>query len=386
MKKIITLTSLLSVAFSNMFSQTLPTPPDHIIIVVEENYGYNDIVGSSNAPYLNSLIGQPNVALFNNSFGLTHPSQPNYLMLYCGTNNGVTNDNATSGTPWSICNLGSSIINAGKTWGAFSEDLPSVGFTGTTSGNYASKHAPWVNWQGTGTNQVPAATNMPYSDFPASTNYDSLPTVSFVIPNLADDMHNPPLLSFLAIPNGDTWLNTRLSSLVSWVKTHNSLLIITFDECDLSLTNQVFTMFIGQNVQSGTYSNYMTHYNILRTVEDFYTLPLCGNSDTATAITNCWIPASTVGVKENKFDNQLNIYPLPAIAKLTIEIKMDKKDNATLYLTDLAGRLLKEEELELYYGNNKFCINTENISEGIYFMKLEGENFSVCRKVIINNN
>ena len=67
--------------------------PDHIVIVIEENHGYNDIIGSSQAPYINSLVDDTLSALFTDSHGVTHPSQPNYLWLFSGDNQGITDDN-----------------------------------------------------------------------------------------------------------------------------------------------------------------------------------------------------------------------------------------------------------------------------------------------------
>src|SRR5579872_6787143 len=133
-------------------AQTVPTP-DHVVILMMENYGYPDIIGNSNAPYINSLATDPNAALFTQSYALSHPSQPNYVMLYSGNNQGITNDNTPSGTPFTTCNLGASLIANGKTFTAFSEGLPSVGSLASTSGSNARKHCPWTNWQGTGTNQ-----------------------------------------------------------------------------------------------------------------------------------------------------------------------------------------------------------------------------------------
>src|SRR5437763_1716417 len=115
---------------------TLPIP-DHIVICIMENHGYSQIIGSSAAPFINSLVSGN--ASFGASYALTHPSQPNYLMLFSGSNQGVTNDNLPAGTPWSTANLGGALINAGKTFAAYSQGLPSVGSTVTTSGQYARK-------------------------------------------------------------------------------------------------------------------------------------------------------------------------------------------------------------------------------------------------------
>ena len=57
-------------------------PPDHVVIVIEENHSFASIIGSSSAPYINSLAQQG--ALFTQSFGVEHPSQPNYLDLFSG--------------------------------------------------------------------------------------------------------------------------------------------------------------------------------------------------------------------------------------------------------------------------------------------------------------
>ena len=52
--------------FQNIIKADIPVP-DHIVIVIMENHGYNQIIGSSNAPYINSLASDPNGALFTNS-------------------------------------------------------------------------------------------------------------------------------------------------------------------------------------------------------------------------------------------------------------------------------------------------------------------------------
>ena len=55
-----------------------------------ENTGYSALVGNSSAPYINSLMSQG--ASFTNSHGVTHPSQPNYVALFSGALQGVSDD------------------------------------------------------------------------------------------------------------------------------------------------------------------------------------------------------------------------------------------------------------------------------------------------------
>ena len=53
---------------------------------MEENHGYSEIIGSKYVPYINSLASAG--ALFTKSYAITHPSQPNYLELFSGSNQG----------------------------------------------------------------------------------------------------------------------------------------------------------------------------------------------------------------------------------------------------------------------------------------------------------
>jgi hypothetical protein len=245
--------------------------PDHVVIVVFENTAQTSIIGNSQAPYFNQLATTG--ANFTNSFAIEHPSEPNYLDLFSGSNQGVTDDSCphTFSTP----NEGAQLIAAGLTFTGYSEDLPSAGSTVCTSGLYARKHNPWVNFS-----NVPATANQPFSAFP--TDFTQLPTVSWVVPNLCDDIHD------CSIATGDAWLKAHLDSYVQWAKTRNSVLITTFDEDDSSHSNHIATIFNGQPVKTGTYAEHIDHYNVLRTVEDMYGLPYAGNATTATPITDAW--------------------------------------------------------------------------------------------------
>jgi hypothetical protein len=245
--------------------------PAHVVVVVMENHSYNEIIGSSSAPYVNSLANGG--AKFTQSFAVRHPSEPNYLALFSGSTQGLTNDSCPH--TYSTGNLGQQLIGAGRTFIGYSESMPSDGYTGCTSGQYARKHNPWVNFT-----NVPSSSNLRFTRFP--TNYSTLPTVSFVVPNLCNDMHD------CSISTGDTWLRNHLDGYAQWAKTNNSLLIVTFDEDDSSQSNQIATVFYGQHVKTGSYSEHITHYNVLRTIEDAFALPCVANSCTATPITDAW--------------------------------------------------------------------------------------------------
>jgi phospholipase C len=257
-------------------AKTVPPRPDHVVVVMEENHAFSEIIGSSSAPYMNALAGQG--ASFTNSHAITHPSEPNYLALFSGSTQGLASD----ACPLSFTgpNLATELLAAKDSFGGYSEDLPNVGFTGCVAPDdfnplYARKHNPWVSFT-----NVAASVNMPWTSFP--TDYQSLPTVSFVIPNQLNDMHSG------SISQADSWLKSNLDGYVQWAKTHNSLLIVTWDEDDGSTANQIPTFFVGPMVKTGQYSESINHYNVLRTLEAMYGLPYAGESANASAITDIW--------------------------------------------------------------------------------------------------
>ncbi|MCD1259689.1 acid phosphatase [Paenibacillus athensensis] len=246
--------------------------PDHVVIVVEENHSFEKVIGSKAAPYINGLVQQG--AFFTQSFAVAHPSQPNYLVLFSGSDQGIKDDSC--GHTFKAANLASSLIQAQLTFGGYSEDLPETGSTACTHGQYGRKHSPWVNFS-----NVPKETNMPLDSFPAD-DFSKLPTVSFVIPNLDNDMHDG------SIRAADDWLKEHLDPYVQWAASHNSLLIVTWDEDDNSRNNHIPTLMAGPMVAIGSYDQRITHLNVLRTLEDMYGLPHAGKSGDAAAITGVW--------------------------------------------------------------------------------------------------
>lgn len=188
-------------------ADTIPRPT-HIVIVVEENKAYSQIVGNPDAAYLNQLAEQG--ALFADAHGVTHPSQPNYLALFSGSTQGVADDSCPHS--FSGPNLASELRQAGHSFATYSQSLPEAGFTGCTSGAYARKHNPAVNWRAA---NVQPDQNLPFEAFPGS--LDELPTVSLVVPDLDHDMHDG------SIEEADRWLEQNLSRYTQWAYTHNSL-------------------------------------------------------------------------------------------------------------------------------------------------------------------
>ncbi|GLY66534.1 alkaline phosphatase family protein [Amycolatopsis taiwanensis] len=246
--------------------------PDHVVVVVLENHGPEQVLGSGSAPYLDQLAATG--ALFTNATAITHPSQPNYLALFSGDTQGVTDDSCPH--IFTTPNLGEQLLTSAHGFVGYAEDLPGVGYSGCGFGGYARKHSPWVDFS-----TVPADATRPLTEF--GPNYSTLPAVSFVIPNLCHDMHD------CDVATGDAWLRDNLDGFVQWSATHNSLLVVTFDEAeDSSPTNQIPLILVGPMVRPGVYSEPVNHYRLLRTIEAMYGLPPLGHAADTPPLLDVW--------------------------------------------------------------------------------------------------
>jgi len=258
---------------SAAYAGKLPRP-DHVVVVIEENRGYSQIMNMRNSnSYLNALARRG--VLFTQSYGVTHPSQPNYLALFSGSTQGITRNSCPH--TFDSGNLASSLLGAGLSFASFSESLPAVGDLSCASGVYQRKHNPLVNWQGS---RLSAGLNQRFADFPK--DFSRLPTVSFVIPDQNNDMHDGNF------ETADEWLKKHIDPYVEWAMKHNGLLILTWDEDDGREDNHIVTIMVGPMVKAGSSNQRINHYSVLRTLFDFYGLPALGASSDAEAIRDIW--------------------------------------------------------------------------------------------------
>jgi phosphatidylinositol-3-phosphatase len=282
---------------------------DHVVIVIEENKDYGEIIGSRHAPYINQLRAEG--ANLTQMFGEEHYSQGNYFWLFSGSNQNVGFFDQIPSSPITAANLGAELFTKGLTFGGYSEDLPATGALVDWAKNaagkksYARKHVPWASFAFPPKNQLSGSANMPFTDFPrAEADFAKLPTIAIVVPGLKDDMHDG--LPRHSIPKGDEWLREHINAYYQWAKSHNSVLIVTWDENDnqydkrhpagitvpgltnpfestktakgRSIQNRIATILAGAHIKPGDYAegNGVTHVNLLRTLEAMYGLPRAG--------------------------------------------------------------------------------------------------------------
>jgi len=263
---------------------------DHVVIVVEENKDYKQIIGNPAAPYINGVL-RAQGASFTRMYAEEHHSEGNYFWLFSGSNQRVGFENQVPKKCLTSSSLGEQLIRAARSFKGYSEDLPVIGFVESNKENYARKHVPWISFCNIPNGKTIAdSSNLRFEeDFPS--DYNSLPTVSFVIPNLVHDMHNGS--APFSIAAGDLWLREHIDGYYNWAKEHNSLLILTFDESGYAplfggstnpadqnpdKRNQIATIFAGAHIKSGEYGEGkgINHVNILRTLEAMYKLDKSG--------------------------------------------------------------------------------------------------------------
>src|SRR6266550_3603641 len=214
----------------NIGTTVMPTF-GHVAVVVLENTNYTDMVGSSSMPYFNSLINQ--FGLATQYYANTHPSIGNYLMMTTGQI--LTNDDSRTplNFPVSGDNVVRELLAAGKTWKAYAEDLPSVGYTGGNTGLYAVRHNPLAYMTDVQNSSVQVQNLVPFTpQFASDLAGGTLPNYSFIVPNLCNDGHDCP------ISMADPWLRTNIDPLIkNPVFQRDGLLIIVCDESGSDNTN-----------------------------------------------------------------------------------------------------------------------------------------------------
>ena len=263
---------------------------DHIVVVMEENKDYEEIIGSRNAPYINDVLKKEGASL-TQMFAEEHHSEGNYFFLISGSDQKVGYTDVVPQSTFKTINLASELIRTGHSFKGYSEDLPEIGSTVARQGLYARKHSPWVSFSNIPNGKTVAdSSNLRFpQDFPS--DFNQLPTVAFITPNLRNDMHDGK--GPAAVAAGDNWLRQHLDAYYQWAKQHNSLLILTFDENseftfsggvtnpgdrDLRKKNRIATIFAGAHIKPGEYpeDKGVTHVNILRTLEAMYKLNKSG--------------------------------------------------------------------------------------------------------------
>jgi len=262
---------------------TLPLPALNIFTIVMSNHDYNEIVGSANAPYINSLIASYGLA--TNYLDAGHPALPNYLYLVSGATQypGVIDVSPTTAPyfPVSADNLGNQFQLAGIAWRSYQEGM-GTGCKLSASGNYTPVHDPFLYFTDI---QLPSslcvATNRDYSEF-ASDLAAGTYRYMWISPNLLNSGHDPFNDPVAALQASDTWLSTEIPKiLASSAFKSGGVIFLTWDQAEGrngDSPDKVPMIIIPSAVKTAgfTSSHAYNHASYLATIEDIFGLPRLG--------------------------------------------------------------------------------------------------------------
>ncbi|MCA9727709.1 MAG: T9SS type A sorting domain-containing protein [Candidatus Eisenbacteria bacterium] len=348
-------------------------PADHILVVIMENHSYDQV---RTAPYTAGLIAANSVC--SESYGVTHPSQPNYLALWSGGTQGVVNDACPPpGSPYVTANLGQACEAAGVSWRAYSEDLPSAGYTGCTAagGLYVRKHAPWVNFS-----NLDHTRERPYTDLATDIANGTLPRLGFVVPNQCNNTHDCP------VATGDTWLANNLPQMIEGVGP-DGFVVLTWDEDNSASGNHILTVFAGSAVIAGAdHTGHVDHYTVLRTICDALEIPAFGLAAGRLPIDDIWSASAGVPQPETSVGVRLGpVYPNPSTHGFRAHFSSPASAPVRAGIFDAAGRLVvplspRDGTLIEWDGNDG---TGRQAGSGLYFLRLQSGSVRTETKVIV---
>ncbi len=265
-------TALLLVLSISSFTSAQVPHSNHVVVVVEENHSFSQVIGNPAMPYFNSLART--YALATQFYANTHPSIGNYFELTTGQI--ITNNDASNATV-SADNIVRHLLTAGKTWKGYAESLPAVGYVGGDRFPYARHHFPVSYFSDVVNSSVQRLNLVPFTHFSSDLAAGHLPDFSLVIPNIQNDAHDCPAghvtcTDAQKLSAADNWLKAHIAPLIANAAFKaDGILIILFDEGVASDTahtgGHIAAVVVGPKVRRGFKSNvFYQHQNALRTV------------------------------------------------------------------------------------------------------------------------
>ena len=250
-----------------------------IFTIVLENHDYAEIVGSSNAPYINSLIAMGGLA--TNYKDTAHPSLPNYLHMISGDNQypGIV-DVGTSQWPYFPAdkpNLGTQMEGMQVNWRSYQESMGQPCQL-ADSGDFATKHDPFLYFTDMQMQAVCANRNVDYSQFAADLATNSY-RYMWITPNLTDDGHNPSTDPVTGLKDSDMWMSTEVPKILeSDGYKAGGIIFLTWDEAEARNgddPDQIPMIILSPRLKTAgmTSATAYDHSSYLATVEDLLSLP-----------------------------------------------------------------------------------------------------------------
>lgn len=226
-------------------------------------------------------------------FANVHPSLGNYFFLTAGQV--VSNDLNFSGVV-TADNIFREITASGKTWKAYLESLPSVGYLDDNALPYVKTHNPAAYFSDIRNDPTMAANMVPFTQLQTDMASGNLPNFIYIAPNQINNMHDcsdadapsgPTCTNDQKLAVGDAWMQNNVGPLLNDPTfKQDGLLIVTWDE-SWGIDSQnggghVLTIFVGSKVKPQYQSTtFYQHESTLRLICETLNVPCMGSATTA---------------------------------------------------------------------------------------------------------
>jgi len=252
-----------------------PMTYDHVIWIWMENHTVSQVIGSGDAPYTTMLASRCGTAAHYASVG--SPSLPNYIGATSGDNQGIGDDNGPSSHPLAVDNLFRQVRASGKTERSYEESMLANCQLGP-GGAYAVKHNPAAYYADAQDRAACQRDDVPLGTLAAGVlrqdlDTGTLPSFSFVTPNLCSDTHDCP------VSDGDQFLSQWIPSIVRspLYRQGRVVVFVAWDE-----PSPMPLVVVSPSTPTGAVElTPVDHYALLRTTEELLGLPLLRHAATA---------------------------------------------------------------------------------------------------------
>jgi hypothetical protein len=260
-------------------SGTTPPSKGTIFTIVMENHDYAEIVGSPDAPYINSLIAQHGLATNYMDSGV-HPSLPNYLTMISGEPQYAGgSDLLPQQAPFPVAkeNLGTQLEAAKIPWRSYQESMGAACNLATAT-PYAPKHDPFLYFTDMQAGALCQSKNVDYGSFAADLAAGTY-RFMWITPNLTSDGHDPQSAPVTGAKDSDAWASTEIPKIMaSNAYKNGGAIFLTWDEAEGRAghsKDQIPMILISPNIKSAgfTSNKAYSHKSYLATVEDLLGLP-----------------------------------------------------------------------------------------------------------------
>lgn len=243
-----------------------------VLVIMEENETYSGIIGSRHAPYLNKVAKKYGYATkVDAGYPAKCPSLAAYVMLTSGSDRGICDDRPPAEHLLGGDSVFSQVARNGGRWRTYAEDMP-VNCALANSGKFAVRHTPsnyYVDLRlGCLFSSLPMG-SINGGTFRGDVDAGTLPHLSFLIPNICNDMHGGSGCPKDAVRTGDSWLRTVLPAVLAGpdYKAGRLAIVIAWDE-GTKKNNHIPLVVVSPTTSHRVVKKAATLCSVLATVSD----------------------------------------------------------------------------------------------------------------------